>query len=75
MALPVAGTVLAYTGGKDHGVHASHNSGIGADELLHAVMEHIQSQSGPLIALRLCLLQITEVRGYAGDALGRRTSY
>ena len=60
--------VLADTCGEDDGVHAAHRGGIRTDELLHAVVEHIDSKAGALIALLEGLFEIAEVGADAADA-------
>ena len=60
--------VLADTCGEDDGVHAAHRGGIRTDELLHAVVEHIDGKAGALIALLEGLFEIAEVGADAADA-------
>ena len=57
----LGGAVLADACGEDDGVHAAHRGGIRADELLHAVVEHIDGEAGALVALLEGILEIAEV--------------
>ena len=56
--------VLTHAGGEDDGVHSAHGGGVGADELGDAVLEGIQRQLSPLIALGGGIFQVTEDPAY-----------
>ncbi len=71
--LTEAGVVLAETCGEYNGVKAVHNSGVGADELLDLVLEHINSELRGLVVgvggtVSDSLLKVT---GVGREALGK----
>lgn len=59
--------VFADAGGKYDGVASAHGGGVGGDELGSVIAEDVESESGALIAFILCVPQVAEVAGNAGD--------
>ena len=60
------GGVFAHAGSEDQHVDAVHGGSSGADALVGLVAEHIDGQSGALIAFRSGLFQIAEIGRHAG---------